>query len=418
MLLNWRRIISVVMVWSFILVSNVGTKKAKAETIPTGFVVIDQSNCGEFINVKINQLLNDGVKNIYIKNGIYNLNSMIKINKADIKLIGEDKNNTKLVQTQKNCDSIGVHNADNVMVSNLTIDNSASGFAGFSEGNSNNITLQDCIIYGDNSTFAVYFSGKNYPSDISINPVSGFEKSDMDYNNKMISNIVYSKYWGDGVSFSVQKNGLVENNIVNGTRIAFYICRDSQVKNNNIRNSASNGIHVSIPSENNIITGNVIENSKASAIKVSAEVEYPVETSYYGNKITISNNTISNPHYMGIEINQLANSFIENNNIDKPDNVGIYLLRANNVKVRNNILKNIGYSVIDGNLWYWREDWNTGIFADYKVTNSIIDSNTLNNQEFYCAYGIRELQGNYNEMNVFTNNNIEGKFIVPSAIIL
>jgi hypothetical protein len=302
------------------------------------------------------------------------------------------------------------------MVSNLTIDNSAYGWAGFSEGNSNNVTLQDCIIYRDNSTFAVYFAGKNYPSDTSINPVSGLEKSDMDYNNKMINNIVYSEYLGDGGSFSVQKNGLVENNIVNGTRIAFYICRDSQVKNNTIRNSASNGIHVSIPSENNIITGNVIENSKASAIKVSAETEYPVETSYYGNNININDNTINNAHYMGIEINQLANSFIENNNINKPDNVGIYLLRVNNVIVRNNILTNIGYSVIDGNLWGWREDWNTGIFADYKVTNSTIENNTLSNKEFYCNYGIRELKGNLNEMNDFTDNNIEGKFIIPNSI--
>lgn len=414
MILNWRQKFLVLLLCICILESNVGIIKVSAEAVPTGFTVIDKSNSGEYINVKINQLINDGVKNIYIKNGVYNLNSMIKINKDDIKLVGEDKNYTKLIQTQKNCDSIGVYNADNIVVSNLTIDNSAYGWAGFSEGNSNNVTLQDCIIYGDDSTFAVYFAGKNYPSDFATDPVSGLEKSDMDSNNKMINNTVYSKYWGDGVSFSVQKNGLVENNIVNGTRIAFYVCRDSQVKNNTIRNSASNGIHVSIPSENNLISGNIIENSKISAIKVSAETEYPVETSYYGNNITISNNTINNAHYMGIEINQLANSFIENNSIDKPDNVGIYLLRVDNNIVRNNIISNIGYSVIDGDISGWREGWNTGIFADYKVTNSTIESNILNNEEFYCDYDIRELQGNFNEMNTFSNNSIEGKFKFPS----
>ena len=417
MILNLRKKYLVLLCCLFTLGCNMGTINANAETVPTGFTVIDQTNSGEYINIKINQLINDGVKNIYIKNGTYNLNNMIKINTSGVNLIGEDKNYTKLIQTQANCDSVGVHNANNTVVSNLTIDNSAYGWAGFSEGNSNNVTLKNCIVYGDDSTFAVYFAGKNYPDDISTNPVSGLENNDMDTDNKMIDNTVYSGYWGDGVSFSVQKNGLVENNTVNGTRIAFYVCRDSKVKNNTIRNSASNGIHISIPSENDVISGNIIENSKASAIKVSAETEYPIETSYYGHNINISNNTISNSRYMGIEINQLANSAIENNNIDKANNIGIYLLRADNITVRNNDITNVGYSVIDGNLWGWREDWNTGIFADYKVTNSTVDSNTLYNKDFDCYYGIRELKGNLNEMNVFTNNNIQGKFIYQSSTV-
>lgn len=418
MMLNLRGKSLVLLLCFFILGCNIGMIKVNAETIPTGFTVIDQSNSGEYINVKINQLINDGVKNIYIKNGTYNLNSMININISDVKLVGEDKNYTKLIQTQKNCDSVGVYNANNIVVSNLTIDNSAYGWAGFSEGNSNNVTLEDCIIYGDDSTFAVYFAGKNYPNGISTNPVSGLENSDMDSNNKMINNTVYSGYWGDGVSFSVQKNGLVENNTVNGTRIAFYVCKDSQVKNNTISNSPSNGIHVSIPSENNVISGNVIKNTKASAIKVSAETEYPVETNYYGHNITISNNTIYNPHYMGIEINQLADSFIENNNIDKPDNVGIFLLRVDNITARNNILTNIGYSTIDGNLWGWLNGWNAGILANYKVANSTIESNTLKNEDFNCDFGIRELKGNLNDKNTFANNNIVGKFIYPNDIIV
>lgn len=351
MILNRRKKSLVLLLCFFTLGCNIGTIKANAETAPTGFTVIDQSNSGEYINIKINKLIDDGVKNIYIKNGTYNLNNMININTSDVNLVGEDKNYTKFIQTQANCDSVGVHNSNNIVVSNLTIDNSTYGWAGFSEGNSNNVTLQECIVYGDNSTFAVYFAGKNYPDGTSNDPVDGLEKSDMDTNNKMINNTVYSGYWGDGVSFSVQKNGLVENNTVNGTRIAFYVCRDSQVKNNTIRNSASNGIHISVPSENNVISGNVIENSKASAIKVSAETEYPVETSYYGYNITISNNTISNARYMGIEINQLANSPIENNKIDKADNVGIYLLRVDKITAKNNNLTNIGYSVKDGNLW-------------------------------------------------------------------
>lgn len=62
MILNWRQKFLVLLLCMCILESNVGIIKVSAEAVPTGFTVIDQSNSGEYINVKINQLINDGVK--------------------------------------------------------------------------------------------------------------------------------------------------------------------------------------------------------------------------------------------------------------------------------------------------------------------------------------------------------------------
>lgn len=383
----------------------------------TGFTIIDKTNSGEYINDKINQLINNGIKNIYIKNGEYNLNGMININQSDVTLLGEDKNNTTLIQTQSNVDSIAVLNTNNVVVSDLTINNSTYGWAGFVEANSNNITLKNCIIYGrDSNFFAVYFAGKNYPTAISANKIYGIENNDMDINNKMINNTIYSKFDGDGISFSVQKNGLVENNTVIGTRISFYICKDSNVINNNIVNSVSNGITISTPSENNTISGNVIKGSKASGIKVSEECDYVFNKNLYGNNINIKNNTITGSRYMGIEITQLVNSLIENNTIDKTDNVGIYLLKADNLSVKDNYITDSGYSTVGGGLWGWSDNYDAGIFAEYKVTNSTIENNTLINSMFDCNYGIREMNGNLNDMNTFIKNKIHSGFNYPLSL--
>jgi hypothetical protein len=413
---NIKKNISILLLLSYLLLF-IGNTRVYADTviIPDGFTVVDQYNSGTYINETINQLLDSGVKNIFIKDGIYNLNGMININKSDVVLKGEDKNNTKLIQTTDS-DSIGVIGVNNVTVSDLTIDNSTNGRASFSEGASSNVTLKNTIVYGqDANYFTVYFAGKNYPDGISNDPVQGLENDDMDTNNSMIDNTIYSKFDGDGVSFSVQKNGLVQNNTITGTRIAFYMCKDSKVINNTIKNSTSNGIAISVPSINNIISGNIIDSSKASGIKVSAELEYPVAQSYYGKNITITSNTVKNSHYMGIEVSKLSGSNISNNSVQTTDNIGIYLLLSDTLTVNQNNISDSGYSIVDGNVWGWNENLNSGIFIDYKVQNSIIDSNTLTNINV-CMFGIREQKGNLNEQNSITNNKIWGNFTYPLSL--
>lgn len=413
---NMKRNTSILLLLSYLLLFIVGNTNVYATAVvPDGFTVIDQLNSGSYLNETVNQLLDSGVKNIYIKNGTYNLNGMININKSDVVLMGEDKTNTKLIQTSDS-DSIGVIGVNNVTVSDLTVDNSTNGRACFSEGNSNNVTLKNTIIYGQDTTyFTVYFAGKNYPNGTSNDPVQGIENDDMDTNNSMINNTIYSKFDGDGVSFSVQKNGLVKDNTIIGTRIAFYVCRDSQVINNTIKNSTSNGIAISIPSINNTISGNIVDSSKASGIKVSEQFEYPVDQSYYGQNITITNNTVKNSHYMGIEVSKLSNSNISNNTIQTTDNIGVYLLLSDNLTVKQNNITDSGYSVIGGNIWGWNENLNSGIFIDYKVQNSLIDSNTLTNTNV-CVFGIREQKGNLNEQNSITNNKIWGNFTYPLSL--
>lgn len=403
----------------FLMFTVIGTGKVYADEVyPCEAITIDQSNCGEFLNVTINKLIEDGVKDIFIKAGNYKLNNMINIDKPNVNLIGEDKNCTKLIQTNPNSDSIGVHKVSNVIVENLTIDNSANGNSAFSEGNSNNVMLENCILYGqDTNNFTVYFAGKDYPTSISENPVKGLENNDLDNGNQMINNTIYSKFTGDGVSFSCQSNGSVINNKVYGTRIAMYICSNCAALNNTIENSSSNGINISIPSVSDVISGNTIENSQTSAIAVSAEKEYPVPQSYYGNNITISNNNIKNSNYMGIEVKQLAKSYISNNNIDTTLNNGIYLLLTDGLTVDRNNIINSGNSKNKKNLWGWDENLNSGLFMDYSVKNSVVANNIIRNKEFSCPFGIKEQKDNLNTQNSVINNYILGKFTYPILLV-
>lgn len=411
MIKNVEKKVSVLLFICFCIFVSSKNIMVYADTIvPDGFSVIDKENSGDFLNDAINNLIENGSKHIFIKNGTYKLNSMININKSDVILMGEDKNQTKIIQTKPNCDSIGVTNVSNIIVSDLTVDNSVNGSTVFSEGNSDNVTLKNCILYGQDNIFTVFFSGKKYPNSTSKDPVKGLENNDLDANNSIINTTIYSKFNGDGLSFSAQKNGLVENNEVYGTKIALYVCKDSKVIDNVITDSVTNGIAISIPAIDNIISGNIIQNTKASGISVSPESEYPVPRSYYGKNITISNNTIKDSHYMGIEIGQLYNSNIIRNTIDRTDDDGIYLLFADKLSVKQNIILNSGNSLIIGDLWRWDDSLNSGVFMDYSVKNSTIDSNDLINMYTKCPFGIREEKGNLNEHNSVSNNKVLGKF--------
>lgn len=374
-------------------------------------VIIDELNSGEFINDTINRLIDSGVKNIFIKNGTYKLNNMINIDKPGVTLTGENKDFTKLIQTNIHSDSVGVHKTSNVVVSNLTIDNSVNGDAAFSEGNSDNVTLKNCILYGqDKNNFTVYFAGKDYPNSVSENPVKGLENNDLDNGNIVINNTIYSKFDGDGLSFSAQKNGLVQGNNVYGTKIAVYVCRDSNVINNTIEGSSSSGIAISIPAQNDIIQGNTINNSNASGIRVMPEKEYPVSKSYYGDNITISNNSIKNSKYMGIEIEQLANSHITSNTIDTSYSNGVYMLLTNNITVEKNNILDSGYSAVNKSPWNWDKNLDSGIFMDYSVKKSLLVGNIITNNNCVCPYGIREQTDSLNEQNSLSDNRVLGEF--------
>lgn len=198
--------------------------------------------------------------------------------------------------------------------------------------NSNEVSISNCIIHGSSHMFAVFFAGPRL--DAGQATIDGFNDDNLDKDNVISSCTIYSDFEGDVLSFSLQQNGAVINNVVNGGVISFFMNKDSVCNNNQVIDSNTWGIFVSVPAENNVIDNNVITNSRNSGIKVARQIDHldpitnePVTPlSYRASKIFITNNQIENARFFGLEIDQTKEAEIKNNQVSLSDYSGIYLM--------------------------------------------------------------------------------------------
>ncbi|URZ14354.1 right-handed parallel beta-helix repeat-containing protein [Clostridium felsineum] len=380
-----------------------GSAKLKAQQIDSTWTVINSTNySGTSLNNALNALIAQGKTKFYISDGVYNLDGNIVINQPNIIIQGQSKDNTKLVQTNASRNTIEI-SSDNVQVSNLNINNQAGGIS-VSCHNSNNVSVENCAIYGAKNNHAVVFV-KDGTDDI-----ADVENNNLNLNNIVEKNQIYSNYAGDGVFFSKQGYGTLDNNVIIGTRVAFYLSRNSEVSYNVIENSPTNGIRYAVPAYDNKIVGNTIENSNYSGISVARENTAATPTNYRANNLKIDNNTIIGARYFGIEASNLKGSEMVGNNIDSPDYNGIYALYSDALTISQNHISNSNYNLKGGKLNSWDTTYDSGIMIDYMVTNSNIDSNTIINLTNSCPFGVRIQPDPSNTYNNITNNTISGYF--------
>jgi parallel beta-helix repeat protein len=385
------------------------------------YVVIDESTPGakQSLNTVVYTLLEQGKKRIYILDGEYNLDGRINVFHSDIIIRGQSKEGTIVTQTTtgSSIESIRIQNTQNVEITNLTIDNSSGGAAVIGQ-DINYVKIENCIIYGPTNESAIIFYGKTVSNDF-----TAVDSEDLDNGNSISNNTVYSPlgngHYRDGILFRKQKNGRVENNTLTGSRIAFYLCRDSSVSNNVIKDSQTNGIRHTVNGYNNVIKNNQIENTRASGISVDREDQTHVAKGYRATGIEISGNKITNSRYFGIEVANLKDSIIKDNEITNIDFSGIYLLQSDDLIVDNNYIMNVGLVTINGNVWSWNESLNAGIFLDNDVTYAKITSNTIENKDATVPNvpgGIRIYPNNENHHNQVNDNWIEGYFDYGTAM--
>lgn len=396
----------------------------KADNNDMKRVIVNSDGTGDYSTIQ--DAIQAGNKNILIKNGTYFISNTLIISDSNIDISGESKSGVKIIQTNSSADGIAIY-ASNVKLTNLTVDCQKYNGKGTAivEGHSNNVVVSNCIVYGSNSNFSIYFAGKDYSSD--TDTIKGVENGNLDSNNAVENCTVYSNNEGDGVVLALQRYGKLINNTIEGTRIAFYMCNSSVVRGNVVNNSNSQGIFVSIPAFNNIIEDNTINNCALSGIKIAAETEHTNSEidnhTYVGTGFVIDNNRINNPAYFGMEIDELAASTVVRNKLDKCDYVGIYMLRSNNLHVVGNAITNSGYGVHESsNSKYnsnasknikWDTNNNSAVFVDYKASNSIIGSNDINNSTSGCAHAIFANDSQINNQvinNIYVDNSISGDY--------
>jgi parallel beta-helix repeat protein len=352
--------------------------------------------------VVINELSNKNINNIlqiypnettfYFENGDYELTEQLNINKPNIRLIGlsGDAKDVHIHQTIVDNNGLNI-TADNIVINYLSIHVEEGEGVCLSHANANWSNIENCHFYGSNTNFTVYFAGPSVNA--GQDTIDGFLNDHLDMHNVFDNNIVYTRWEGDAISFSLQKYGSVRDNIVRGGKIAIYMVKQCLVTSNSLYDSSAHGIICSLPSHDLSIENNYIRNSASASINVSLQIEHGLFINE-NHGIVIRNNKIENSGYIGIEINNANNIIIENNNIKWTKQFGLYILKSSNIHIKNNNIS----------------QFTRGIHMDVDSSENIVEHNRL-----YSVYpNISEhaivLESMVNHCTI-NENHISGKFI-------
>jgi hypothetical protein len=218
-------------------------------------------------------LLNPTITTFIFKAGNYKLVNILKITKNNIKFVGQTGISTDVqIKQTMNFDGILLQ-ADDIVLQDITIDCTFSTRNCLIVASANNTLVAGCCFYCCNDTFGIYYAG---PSTLVQGQptLDAYFNYTLDIGNIFYNNVVYSNYSGDSISFSLQYNSQFVNNFTRGGKVAIYMCRTCNVYNNTIIDSITNGIYISLPSDNLTFNCNKIYDSTYSGITIKNQQEH------------------------------------------------------------------------------------------------------------------------------------------------
>lgn len=388
-------------------------KAGSAQAAPKGWAVVDASGASAYATIE--SALAAGEPRIFVKNGTYPVSRMLVLDRPHLQLRGESAEGVRVVMTDRSQDLLVIR-ADHVKVSKLTLDcRTYQARAAVVEANANHVTLEHCTILGSSDCFAVFFAGRNVAA--GQDTLDAVERNDLDFNNTVQDNEVYSDADWDVLVFALQARGKVVNNTVHGGLLAFYLCNESVCAGNTILDSNRQGIAYSLPGRDNRISHNRILRSQASGIWVARNQEHPLPDTYRGQGLVIEGNTISSTRYMGLELSNVTGAVVSGNAIENTDFTGFYLLRADGTVLKDNTVTDAGQAYFRTPVYGFPARLSGGIFMDYQVTaTQILENHLLNTDQGGARFGIRSMAGNQNQGAVISGNWIQGSY--PDGAIL
>lgn len=353
-----KELLSITLCFVLIFLSLSGCFEEKKDTTDK---TVDDTTEDDEINVTgtIQKLINNASEGdiLTIPSGTYYEN--IIINKS-ITLKGENKEITILDGNEE--DSVITINANNVKISDFTIQNSGNSFEEWLGAGikvfSDNCNISNNIISNHDWFYGIYLNGShnshiidntitnNYQGilvdkseyiTIEKNSVSsniykyGIELSYSDNNIVRDNNIfsindagLYLEYSSDNI---IQKNIFTDNNVgIDLTKN----CYRNEIKDNEITSGSDTGIALAIVS-NNEITGNKIDDCHSNGILI-----------FNSTDNTVLSNSISNCYY-GINMDDSSeNNIVTDNNISSNDIFGISIDDESNSNTiyNNNFIEN------------------------------------------------------------------------------
>lgn len=287
--------------------------------------------------------LNPTITTFVFKPGAYKLVNVFFIRTSGIRLLGMTNNPNDVTITQSSVLDGIVLNANNIVLQGISVICQHSQKVCLTTASINNTVVNNCYFIGSSDTFTIYYAG---PSELTAgaSTLNAYNDYVLDQGNVFYQNIVYTNYSGDSISFSLQYKGQFVGNVVRGGKIAVYMCRTTNVYDNQVTDSVTNGIYVSLPSDNLSIIGNKIYGSKYSSIKVSNQMEHGAFTPYPYN-IVVQCNTIFNSGLYGIELNYVNSVSIRSNTLTSKQSMGVYMYLCTNTVVQNNKIAYFNYGI-------------------------------------------------------------------------
>ena len=369
-------------------------------------LVLDSTSTPYIDNILV---LNPTITTFIFRPGTYRIINIFKILHPNIKFVGYTgvARDVMILQTM-NHDGILV-SSDSIVLQDISIKCTFSQKVTLTVSSANNTLVSGCWLYCSSDTFGIYYAG---PSTLTAGQptLDAYNAYNLDTGNIFYNNIVYTNYTGDSVSFCLQYNSQFVKNFIRGGKAAIYMCRTCNVYNNTIVDSNSNGLFISLPSDNLTITCNKIYNSTYSGLVAKDQLEHGSFTRYSYN-IIINYNTIFGSKFYGIELNNGTDVVVTNNKVVAGKLMGIYSYNGANVLIESNKIAYFTYGVFLEN--------NTGgdvksndimsIYPNFgqngiKLTNTTTNV-TINNNNMDGMYQF-DLIANSGSGNTVSSNNI------------
>ena len=317
---------------------------------------------------------------VFVFNGTYY--EHVVINTNDIKILGENKNNT-IIDGGTSGDVLDV-SSGGLTISGFTMQNSGYDYIGLKLQNSNNNTIiYNNIIY---NFFGVFLdSSKNNTitnNTANANVNHGIYLQNYSNNNTIKNNIATANNMGIFLQNLCTSN-MIYDNIVNSNMVGIllqYNCNNNMIKNNNA-NLNNVGICIYSYCNNNTIKNNTVNANPNTAIQLCSscnntitnntanENNHGIWLSDYSDNNTITNNIANSNFWNGLCIWGCNNNKIMKNILNYNTNNGIRLHQsANNTVVNNSVNSNDNGTYIDSS-------W-----------NNMVTDNNANANNFYGFY--------------------------------
>ena len=278
----------------------------------------------------------------------YYIDEAIELTTPNTTLRGADRSRSRLIATRNDQDLI-ISRADGSTVDNLTLDTELHGAAAFVQAGSSDTTLSNCTILGNDRIFTVFFAGPVV--DAGDETVAAWRDDQLSTGNAVLGNDIRSSFVGDSVVFALQSDGEVRDNTVRNGMLAVYMTRRVAVSENQLLNSATHGLFLSLPASDTTISNNRFRSSRYSAVSIRPQLEHAMsDQGLVSTGIRVEDNDIET-EYSGIEIDgtggdasavRLVSPVITGNQIRLDDFMGMYIIRADSPQLTSNTITFFG----------------------------------------------------------------------------